>query len=150
MSSQEMWRKIWPFYNGLLQMLKLLDLHLMHGFTYILLNELETLIVRIKKVRQPDFILESIKRILLTKNDIIYTLFAIVTKGCISPFAKTLPFRVTVNHRRRHLCCSQRTLAVVGRRENWPMNQIGMCPGPTSWLCDLKSFHRFEPPYLHQ
>ena len=47
MSSQEMWRKIWPFYNGLLQMLKLLDLHLMHGFTYILLNELETLIVRI-------------------------------------------------------------------------------------------------------
>lgn len=132
-------------------MLKLLDLHLMHGFTYILLNQLETLIVRIKKVRQPGFILESIKRILLTKNDdIIYTLFAIVTKGCISAFAKTLPFLITVNHRRRHLCCSQRTQQWWGRRENWPMNQIGMCPGPTSWLCDLKSFHPLEPPYLHQ
>lgn len=71
-------------------MLKFLDLHLMHGFTYILLNELETLIVRIKKVRQPDFILESIKRILLTKNgNIIVTLFALVVyqhlqKHCLS------------------------------------------------------------------
>ena len=56
----------------------------MHGFPYVLLNELETLIVRVKKVIQPDFILETIKRMLHTKNySVIYMLFATVTKKTI-------------------------------------------------------------------
>lgn len=61
--------------------LKLLDLHLMHVLTYILLDELETLIVRITSAVQPDFILETVERMLHTKNyNVICMLFATVTE----------------------------------------------------------------------
>lgn len=67
-NSQEIWRKPRPFGNGFIMDLKSLDLHVIYRFTYVLLSKLETLIVKIKKVVQTDFITRTMERMLNVKS----------------------------------------------------------------------------------
>lgn len=65
---EEIWRKSRPFGNGFIMDLKFLDFHVIYRFTSVLLSKIETLIVRIKKVVQTDFITGTMERMLNVKS----------------------------------------------------------------------------------